>query len=956
MNRFLLILCFLCCAQLSFGQLESARWYFGHYAGIDFSSGEAVAVYDGQLTTGEGCASIADSQGNLLFYTDGSTVWNSAHVIMENGEGLLGDASSTQSAIIVPKPGNIKQYYIFTVGAYDGIYLDDVPEGMHYYMVDMNLDNGLGAVLPFDNDNNYLPDFPMIDRSSEKIAAVRHPNRQHYWLMTHFENRFYTWLINNEGIQSPVISTIGPYLSHYGYPVNARGYLKISPDGNRVGIAHLSYLHNLDSTAYFSNNIQANIAPGILGVYDFNSLTGVVSNEIILNYDSQNELRGTPYGLEFSPNSQLLYAALDYHNPPSSMWRGAELIQYNLSTPQIQQTVLADSIDFVPNNGSSILRARGGMQLALDGKIYYSVTRSRQGIPSSGSQYGGRALSVINNPNVPGLGANYEHESFLINTPENDSTFVSYGLPPFVSSFLTTEIIFNEDDMMQQACIYDFVNFSVISNTTVASIQWNFGDGNSSNQINPTHAYTQVGNFIITASVTDTEGFTIDAQRQISIHPLPEVQDGILVQCDPDADGVALFTLSDAYSQILTLGDIETHTFEFYLSMEEAENQENLLNNSYYSEIDGQVLIVRVTNEFGCVNFAELTLQTVETYFEDIQALAICDDDFDGIAWFNLALQSPILQALTGIASEEITYHLSLQEAADGINPLPINFQNSTPHAQMIYARMESDSECAAIFSFFLLVHPLPTPELQNGVICPTNDAVTFDLPGYIEYQWIGLQGIDANQPLNTSSVTITQAGSYSVEVTNQYGCVNSTDFEVIFAEVPVITQVQITNTSTATVFSSLSGMVEYSLDGINWQTSNVFSPLQAGVYRVWARSGEGCESEFYEFGILDIPNVITPNDDGLNDNWSVPGIAAYPGSLVQIFDRYGKELHQMTIPDLGLPEDPIARIHSQYRIVLWDGYYLGRRVPSTSYWYIIRLTDGRQYSGWITVKNFYKR
>ncbi|MDO5510847.1 MAG: T9SS type B sorting domain-containing protein [Weeksellaceae bacterium] len=955
--RHLVIGILLICASSVYGQLESARWYFGHYAGIDFSSGEAVAVYDGQLSTGEGCASIADSEGNLLFYTDGSTVWNANHEIMQNGTGLLGDASSTQSAIIVPKPGDLQRYYIFTVGAFDGIFIDDVPEGMHYYIVNMSLDNGLGAVESYDNENNFLPGFPREDRSSEKIAAVRHPNRQHYWLMTHFEDSFYSWLINGEGIQSPVISTIGPYLSTYGYPVNARGYLKISPDGNRVGIAHLSYLHDLDSTAYHANNVQANIAPGILAVYQFNPYTGAVSNEQILNYNAENEYYGTPYGLEFSPNSQLLYAGLDYHNPPSSMWRGAQLIQYNLSTAQFQQTILADSIDFVPNNGSSILRARGGMQLALDGKIYYSVTRSRTGVPTSSSQYGGIALSVINNPNMPGLAADYQHESFLIHTPENDSTWISYGLPPFVSSFLTTEIVFNEDDLVNEACVDELVQFSVSSDTTVASVNWNFGDGNSSTIVSPEHAYTQEGIYTITAAVTDTEGFTIEALRQITIHPLPEVQNASLQQCDPDADGVALFTLSDANEQLLASGNVEDHAFEYFLNFEDAESGENALPIDYYSTSHEQLLHVRITNEFGCVRYAELSLHTVETYFQNVQPLAICDDDFDGIAFFNLALQYPILQAVSGINSEEITFHLNLQDAGNGLNALPINYQNQTPHAQTIYARIENQGSCAAIFSFDLLVHPLPTPELENVVICPSNDSYTFELPGYVEYLWSGMIGDDLNQPLNTSSITITQAGQYSVQVTNQFGCVNSTDFQVTFAEIPVITQVQISNGNSASVFTNMAGQFEYSLDGITWQTSNNFSPLQPGVYRVWTRLGEGCESLFYEFGVLDIPNVITPNNDGLNDTWAVPGIAAYPGSLVRIFDRYGKELHQMLVPETGIIEEPIGRsVFSQNRLVLWDGYYLGRRVPSTSYWYIIRLTDGRQYSGWITVKNFYKR
>ena len=98
----------------SYGQKEAAIWYFGENAGLDFRSGVPVALEDGALSTLEGCATIFDTEGNLLFYTDGSTVWNRNHLVMPNGTQLLGNATSTQSAIIVPKPNDSDIFYVFT--------------------------------------------------------------------------------------------------------------------------------------------------------------------------------------------------------------------------------------------------------------------------------------------------------------------------------------------------------------------------------------------------------------------------------------------------------------------------------------------------------------------------------------------------------------------------------------------------------------------------------------------------------------------------------------------------------------------------------------------------------------------------------------------------------------------------------------------------------------------------
>ena len=90
----------------------NSNWYFGNYAGITFNSGSPVALTNGALITTEGVATISDNSGNLLFYTDGVTVYNRNHVTMTNGTGLFGDASSTQSAIIVQKPGFNNIYYL----------------------------------------------------------------------------------------------------------------------------------------------------------------------------------------------------------------------------------------------------------------------------------------------------------------------------------------------------------------------------------------------------------------------------------------------------------------------------------------------------------------------------------------------------------------------------------------------------------------------------------------------------------------------------------------------------------------------------------------------------------------------------------------------------------------------------------------------------------------------------
>ncbi len=95
-----------------FSQGEANIWYFGINAGIDFNSGSPVALTNSQMITDEGCAVLSNASGQLLFYTDGSTVWNKNHQVMQNGSGLLGHYSSSQSATIIQKPGSTNLFYV----------------------------------------------------------------------------------------------------------------------------------------------------------------------------------------------------------------------------------------------------------------------------------------------------------------------------------------------------------------------------------------------------------------------------------------------------------------------------------------------------------------------------------------------------------------------------------------------------------------------------------------------------------------------------------------------------------------------------------------------------------------------------------------------------------------------------------------------------------------------------
>ena len=191
----------------TYSQNENTKWYFGNQAGLDFMTNPPTALNNGSLNTNEGCASIADANGNLLFYTDGVTIWNKNHAVMANGTGLAGNPSSTQSGIIVKQPGNPNIYYVFTQWPINGL---------KYSIVDMNLAAGLGSVT--------ISNISLSASTTEKLTAVKHCNGIDTWVITHMNgsNQFLAFLVTSAGVNPiAVISPIGTI--HTGQI----GYMKV---------------------------------------------------------------------------------------------------------------------------------------------------------------------------------------------------------------------------------------------------------------------------------------------------------------------------------------------------------------------------------------------------------------------------------------------------------------------------------------------------------------------------------------------------------------------------------------------------------------------------------------------------------------------------------------------------------------------------------------------------------
>ena len=367
-----------------FSQKQGNIWYFGDHAGLDFNSGSPIPLTNGQTYSPdgnsiEGSAVISDSTGSLLFYTNGNKIWNKNQQVMQNGDSIYSDFSSTQAALIVARPGSSRYFYVFTV---DDFFKDNLQYGFRYSMVDICLDDGLGGVIS--NHKN----IKLLDTVCEKLTAVRHANGIDYWIIVHkyYSNAFYSYHLSSTGINDTVISHIGSrHPVSYG-PQNtgySLGYLKASPNGQKLCI--------VSGNGY-----------GIAEYFDFDKSTGIVSNPVNIQADSIYSY----YGTSFSPDNSKLYIACWLNNNG--------VYQFNLNAGGGNpDSVKASKIKIAGQSPG-----HWAMQLGPDGKIYIAT----------GVAY----LSVIRNPNNIGLNCNYADSVVHLYGNVNNQDM---GLPNFIDSY-----------------------------------------------------------------------------------------------------------------------------------------------------------------------------------------------------------------------------------------------------------------------------------------------------------------------------------------------------------------------------------------------------------------------------------------------------------------------------------------------------------------------------------------
>lgn len=881
--------------QIFYAQNETNNWYFGGYSGLNFNNGQMSIQYDSSMTTPAGCSSISDKDGNLMFYTNGETVWNKNHEIMENGDGLNAEITNNQSSIIIPDPIDDNIYFILTTRISEG------DGGIFYSKAEFSSENPLGVI----TDKNIV----LTTSSTERITAVYSPETNSVKAVGlgkingfSDETTYNTLYVLNIGTYGTFttsnVSLVNTIFLDETYS-STLGVIKFSPNGEVLAIGDVVELISK------------------VNIYNFD----ILSNSVIYQESFNAGYILTPIpveGLEFSPDSEIIYFSGNYGST-------AYLHKYIINT----SAAFNEKILIATSQNQKF----GALQLASNSKIYMAS------YTDDAPHYFDK-LSVINTPeNIDDIGLQINSITFA-------GSYSTKGLPNFVTSYFKNRIIAKDD------CFYNAIDFSLDAYATIDSVLWEFGDGTTSTSLNPTHQYSQSGTYTVRAviSVNNTD---IELFKKIQAFPVAQIENNYTIsQCDIDNDGVSLFNLNDVQYGFVNNSQSDVYQFEFYTSLNDAQNQNNPITNSqqFQNTSNPQQLFVNIETANGCISTDSFFIEVLNQNLEVFPPYIVCDDSDEitdnNIGRFDLYQKSIEIRDYFNLTDDNyINFYASSEEALTDINPIYSEYLSSNTTLWIIIR--SNNGECGSIASMDLIVNSsIDLDILDTYQLCELQDNPILDGNNSNDtWAWSDHNG---NILSTQRFFQIPDSGNYNVTVTkteNGLTCSYSKDFTVLDPVTPVFENIAVDGT---TLSISIDGdsIYEFSLDNetfVGQSNNHTFQNITPGVIDIFVRDVYDCEQSINtQFSYIFFPKFFTPNNDRINDKWIVYGINdnLYKKAEITIYDRYGKRLYSFSLNTIR---------HG------WDGKYKKVLLPNSDYWYKASFVDKNnvliQKTGHFTLK-----
>ncbi len=497
-----------------------------------------------------------------------------------------------------------------------------------------------------------------------------------------------------------------------------------------------------------------------------------------------------------------------------------------------------------------------------------------------------------------------------------------------------------------------FTDASVANAGNLVKWTWNYDDGSNAVLNSPAqfvHNYTSAGTYNVTLKVETNKGcISTVFTKPVAIHelPLPGFISPEICLTDPFAP----FTDTSKISA----GSITAWLWDFGDAKATAANPDTstLQNPTHrYSVIGSYTAALIVTSNQGCTDtvvqtftvngsipLANFTVQNASTLCSNRDVIITDNSSVD----FGSIVQTIIYWDYANDTTIQTTDDLP----ASGKNYSHKYPEFTTPSTKTYTVRMVSFSGINCLNTITQTITVLATPAVSfdsMNEVCSntptfqiTQAGITNTLPGTGAFSGPGVSPNGLFNPATAGAGTYTLRYTYTGTNTcsnflEQTILVNSTPVAYAGPDKTVLEggSVQLTPAMNAGFPVSYLWSPATGLD-----TTTIPDPFASPVdditYTLTVTSEKGCNTSDQVFVKVlktpQIPNIFSPNGDGVHDKWVIAFLETYPGSTVEIFNRYGQRIY-----------------YSVGYSVPWDGTINGKPVPVGTYYYIVDPKNGRK-------------
>jgi gliding motility-associated-like protein len=449
--------------------------------------------------------------------------------------------------------------------------------------------------------------------------------------------------------------------------------------------------------------------------------------------------------------------------------------------------------------------------------------------------------------------------------------------------------------------------------------------GSSTPIANPTN-YQFNANTTVSVVIKDNAGVLCDnPDGKILLVLAPFTANNVTIsECNNNKAGTATFNLTTA-----PVTGVPGVIKKFYKTLNDLNAGTNEITNpASYTSAPG-IVFVKVTTPQGCTGTAQITLAFLPEVIANDDTIRSCFIETNSTSGlFNLTAANVTTQ--TGVIKK---YYTTLANAMDGTNEIvnPAAYVSTTG---VVYVKITDANNCYTIVKINLVVlPPVQSSVLKDQTICIDETATLDAGPGFDGYLW--------NTGATTQSIQNIPVGIYSV-LLKTGNCFTNQIVRVKAAPQPVITSIDITNNTITINVNGGTAPYKYSLDGITWQDSNVFSGLIRGEHKIFVKDFYNCDPIDVQITVPNLINAITPNGDNVNDYIDYSALAYKKNLVFIVYDRYGNKLYEA----------------DKLRNYRWDGTAGGKKISTATYWYTISWNENDKnntqtnYNGWVLVKN----